>query len=327
MSNSIGTTALITGITGQDGFYLTKYLLELGYDVSGIVRDSSSPKAQRFVREFPEVRIYSASITNLEDIVSIVDKISPNEIYNLAASSFAGSSWTYAIENGEVNALGVLKLLESIRLITLGNMRDIKFYQASSSEIFGNSLEESQNENSGIKPTSPYGAAKAFGHQITVSYRERYNAFAVSGILYNHESPLRPPEFVSRKITLGVARILKGDQTPIRLGNLDSRRDWGHAADYVRAMHRMMSLGEPSDFVIGTGVTHSVKDMINVAFGYVGISDWGKFVVHDPSELRPTDANSLVADASKAQDGLGWVPEYNFEQMIHEMVERDVKTS
>jgi GDPmannose 4,6-dehydratase len=273
------------------------------------------------------VGMYSGNLINLKDLLSILEEVSPSEVYNLAATSFVGSSWSKAIENAEVNALGVLKLLETIRVKTRGNMSEVKFYQASSSEIFGKSSEGSQNENSAIKPTSPYGVSKAFGHQITESFRESYNAFAVSGILYNHESPRRPPDFVSRKITLGVARILKGDQTPIKLGNLEARRDWGHASDYVRAMHGMMKLDQPSDFVIGTGVTHSVKDLLDVAFRYVGIFDWEKYVIHDPRELRPVDANSLVADSSKARDVLGWVPEHNFEQMIHEMVENDVKSS
>jgi GDPmannose 4,6-dehydratase len=243
----------------------------------------------------------------------------------LASTSRAGASWDHPVENGEVNALGVARLLESLRIFTNGTMKDIKFFQASSSEIFGQNLEGRQNERTSICPTTPYGVAKAYGHQIVRAFREGYGSFAVSGILFNHESPRRTQDFVTRKISLGVARIARGDSFQIRMGNLDSRRDWGHALDYVQAMHKMLQLEEPMDFVLGTGVTHSVRDVLTVAFGCVGISNWEKYVVQDPSELRRVDNASLVADPSLAKQILGWEPKYSFEQLIQEMVEADVK--
>jgi len=313
-------TALITGVTGQDGSYLADFLLEKGYKVVGMVRRSSTITFERIQHIQDDITIEQGDLHDQSSLVDVLERYQPDEIYNLAAQSFVPTSWNQPVLTGEVTALGVTRLLEAMRLVT----PKARFYQASSSEMFGKVVEVPQCETTPFYPRSPYGVAKVYGHWITVNYRESYNLFAVSGILFNHESPRRGIEFVTHKITHGVARIKLGLANELRLGNLDSRRDWGYAGDYVRAMWMMLQREEPDDFVIGTGETHAVREFCDIAFGYAGL-DYKDYVVQDPRFYRPAEVDLLVADPSKSHEKLGWKPSVNFEGLIEMMVEADLK--
>ena len=312
--------ALITGITGQDGSYLAEFLLSKGYDVIGMVRRSSTVTFQRIHQIQDNITIIQGDLHDQSSLVDLVERYHPDEVYNLAAQSFVPTSWNQPVLTGEVTALGVTRMLEAIRLVN----PETRFYQASSSEMFGKVREVPQNENTPFYPRSPYGVAKVYAHWITVNYRESYDLFAVSGILFNHESPRRGLEFVTRKITYGVARIKLGLTKDLRLGNLESRRDWGFAGDYVEAMWMMLQRGEPEDFVIGTGETHSVRELYHLAFSHVGL-DYEEFVVQDPRFYRPAEVDLLVADPGQAIEQLGWQPKIKFEELIQRMVDADLK--
>jgi GDPmannose 4,6-dehydratase len=312
-------TALITGITGQDGSYLAELLLGKGYRVVGIVRRSSTTPYERIAHLVDKVDLVSADLLDQHSLVDAIAEAAPREIYNLAAQSFVQTSWTQPVLTGEFTALGVTRMLEAMRKAAPG----ARFYQASSSEMFGKVQETPQNEKTPFYPRSPYGAAKVYGHWITVNYRESFNLYAVSGILFNHESERRGLEFVTRKVTDGVARIHLGISHELRLGNLDARRDWGFAGDYVDAMWRMLQPDSPEDYVVGTGLTWSVRQLCEIAFRTVGLN-YQDYVVQDPRFLRPAEVDLLVADASKAKDRLGWTPQVTFEQLITRMVEADV---
>jgi|SRR5687767_3002111 len=311
--------ALITGITGQDGSYLAEVLLEKGYDVVGVVRRTSHHSYERIEHLLERMEIVAADLLDQHSLTQVIQQSRPDEVYNLAAQSYVPTSWTQPVLTGEFTALGVTRILEAIRLAHPG----AKFYQASSSEMFGKVRETPQTETTSFYPRSPYGVAKVYGHWITVNYRESYGLFAVSGILFNHESPRRGIEFVTRKVTDGVARIRLGLATELRLGNLDARRDWGFAGDYVDAMWRMLQQPEPRDYVIGTGVTHSVRELVDAAFGHVGL-DWRKYVKEDPRFIRPAEVDVLQADASRAAADLGWRPSVSFSSLVGMMVDADV---
>ena len=312
--------ALVTGLTGQDGSYLAEFLLEQGYEVFGLVRRSSTVNFERISHIQDKIHILSGDLLDQNSLISAVAEAEPDEVYNLAAQSFVPASWGQPVLTGEATALGVMRMLEAVRHVRLGT----KFYQASSSEMFGKVRETPQREATPFHPRSPYGVAKAYGHWITVNYRESYDLFAVSGILFNHESPRRGLEFVTRKVTDGAARIKLGLADELRLGNLDARRDWGFAGDHVRAMWMMLQRDEPEDYVIGTGVTHSVRDLVELAFGCLDL-DWQQFVVQDERFLRPAEVDLLVADSSKARSELGWEPTVDFENLIRMMVEADME--
>jgi GDPmannose 4,6-dehydratase len=311
--------ALITGITGQDGSYLAEFLLSEGYAVYGMVRRASVDKFERIAHLMDRVELVQGDLLDQYSLISVLKDTEPHEVYNLAAQSFVPTSWAQPVLTSEFTAIGVTRMLESLRLVN----KDIRFYQASSSEMYGKVRETPQSEETPFYPRSPYGVAKAYGHYITVNYRESYNLFAVSGILFNHESPRRGLEFVTRKVTDGVARIKLGLTKELRLGNLEARRDWGFAGDYVRAMWMMLQQSQPEDFVIATGVTRSVKDLVQVAFNHVGL-DWEKFVKVDKAFLRPAEVDLLVGDPSKAKSRLGWEPTVSFEEMIRMMVDADL---
>jgi len=312
-------TALITGITGQDGSYLADFLLGKGYDVVGIVRRTSHDSYERIGHLLDRIRIVPADLLDQHSLTSVIRDVRPGEIYNLAAQSFVPTSWSQPVLTGEFTALGVTRILEAVRLAH----PDARFYQASSSEMFGKVQETPQNERTPFYPRSPYGVAKVYGHWITVNYRESYDLFAVSGILFNHESPRRGLEFVTRKVSDGVARIKLGMAAKLPLGNLDAKRDWGFALDYVDAMWRMLQRPEPEDFVVGTGVMHSVRDLVRVAFDHVGL-DWEEYVTLDPAQVRPAEVDHLQADARKAQGLLGWEPTVSFEELVRMMVDHDL---
>ncbi|MGI8496447.1 MAG: GDP-mannose 4,6-dehydratase [Gemmatimonadaceae bacterium] len=312
-------TALITGITGQDGSYLAELLLAKGYDVVGIVRRSSTTPYERIAHLVDRVELISADLLDQHSLVDAIAASRPSEIYNLAAQSFVQTSWTQPVLTGEFTAMGVTRMLEAVRKAA----PSARFYQASSSEMFGKVVESPQRESTPFYPRSPYGVAKVYGHWITVNYRESYNLYAVSGILFNHESPRRGLEFVTRKVSDGVARIKLGMQSELRLGNLESRRDWGFAGDYVEAMWRMLQQPEPLDFVIGTGETWSVRQLCEVAFNHAGL-DYRDHVVQDPKYLRPAEVELLVADASRARAELGWEPAIRFRQLVEMMVDADL---
>ena len=312
--------AIITGITGQDGSYLAEFLLAQGYEVIGMVRRSSTVTFERIKHIQDDVIIIQGDLHDQSSLVDIIERYHPDEVYNLAAQSFVPTSWNQPVLTGEVTALGVTRLLEAIRLVNPKS----RFYQASSSEMFGKVREVPQNENTPFYPRSPYGVAKVYAHWITVNYRESYDLYAVSGILFNHESPRRGLEFVTRKICYGVARIKLGLATELRLGNLDARRDWGYAGDYVEAMRLMLQGGTPKDFVIGTGETHSVREFCALAFSHVGL-DYEEYVIQDPRFYRPAEVDILVADPGKAVEELGWQPKIGFEELIHIMVDADLK--
>jgi GDPmannose 4,6-dehydratase len=313
-------TALITGITGQDGSYLAELLLEKGYRVVGIVRRSSTTPYERIGHLVDRVELVSADLLDQTSLTDAVSEFAPDEIYNLAAQSFVQTSWTQPVLTGEFTALGVTRMLEAMKKAA----PKARFYQASSSEMFGKVHESPQREATPFYPRSPYGVAKVYGHWITVNYRESFGLYAVSGILFNHESPRRGLEFVTRKVTDAVARIKLGRAKEVRLGNLDSRRDWGFAGDYVDAMWRMLQKPEPDDYVIGTGHTCSVRDLCETAFNCVGL-DYRDYVVQDPKFLRPAEVDLLVADPSKARDQLGWTPIVSFTKLVEMMVEADLE--
>ena len=312
-------TALITGITGQDGSYLAEFLLAKGYRVVGIVRRSSTTPYERIAHLVDRIELVSADLLDQTSLVDAMGEVSPDEIYNLAAQSFVATSWTQPVLTGEFTALGVTRMLEAMRRV----VPKARFYQASSSEMFGQVVETPQRESTPFYPRSPYGVAKAYGHWITVNYRESFGVYAVSGILFNHESPRRGLEFVTRKVTDAVARIKLGLATEVRLGNLDSRRDWGFAGDYVDAMWRMLQPDAPDDFVIGTGETWSVRQLVQEAFGYQDL-DWESHVKLDPRFNRPAEVELLVADASKARRELQWEPQVRFRELVRMMVDADL---
>jgi len=314
-------TALITGITGQDGSYLADFLLEQGYYVLGMVRRSSTVNFDRIahLQEKEALEIVQGDLLDQMSLIDILREYKPSEVYNLAAQSFVPTSWRQPVLTGEFTALGVTRMLDAIRIVN----PEIRFYQASSSEMFGKVRDVPQNENTPFYPRSPYGVAKVYGHWITVNYRESYDLFACSGILFNHESPRRGLEFVTHKVTYGAARIKFGLADELRLGNLDARRDWGYAGDYVRAMWLMLQQDEPDDFVIATGETHSVRRLCEVAFGYVDLN-YEDYVVVDKKFYRPAEVDLLIGDCSKARAQLGWEPQVNFEALIGMMVEADL---
>ena len=312
--------ALITGVTGQDGSYLAEFLLEQGYEVIGMVRRTSTVNFDRIYHIQDKITIVQGDLLDQSSMMDIIAEYEPDEVYNLAAQSFVPTSWKQPVLTGEFTALGVTRILEAIRLVK----PDAKFYQASSSEMFGKVREVPQNEHTPFYPRSPYGVAKVYGHWITVNYRESYGIFAVSGILFNHESPRRGLEFVTHKVTYGAARIKLGLADELRLGNLEARRDWGYAPDYVRAMWLMLQQDEPEDYVIATGETHSVRELCEIAFGYLGL-DYRDYVVQDPRYYRPAEVDLLVGDASKAHKKLGWKPTVSFEELIKIMVDADME--
>jgi GDPmannose 4,6-dehydratase len=312
-------TALITGITGQDGSYLAELLLGKGYRVVGIVRRSSTTPYERIAHLVDRVELLSADLLDQHSLVDAIAECEPEEIYNLAAQSFVQTSWTQPVLTGEFTALGVTRMLEAMRKAA----PRARFYQASSSEMFGKVVETPQRESTPFYPRSPYGVAKVYGHWITVNYRESFGLYAVSGILFNHESPRRGLEFVTRKVTDGVARIKLGMQRELRLGNLDARRDWGFAGDYVDAMWRMLQQDEPEDYVVGTGETWSVRQLCEIAFECAGLQ-WEEHVVFDEKFLRPAEVDLLVADPSKAKRQLGWAPKCQFKELVEKMVDADL---
>jgi GDPmannose 4,6-dehydratase len=311
--------ALITGITGQDGSYLAEFLLAKGYQVFGMVRRSSSENFERISHIKGDFELRQGDLLDQLSLISLLQEVKPKEVYNLAAQSFVPTSWEQPVLTGEFTAMGVTRMLEAIRLVDRG----IRFYQASSSEMFGKVLETPQKESTPLYPRSPYGVAKCYGHYITINYRESYDIFAVSGILFNHESPRRGLEFVTRKVTDGAARIKLGLAKELRMGNLEARRDWGFAGDYVKAMWLMLQQETPDDYVISTGESHMVRDLIEVAFSHVGL-DWEKHVKIDSRFIRPAEVDLLIGDSSKAREKLGWKPEVSFAQMIQMMVDADI---
>ncbi len=313
-------TALITGVTGQDGSYLAEFLLQKGYTVVGMVRRTSTVTFERISHIQDDLIIVQGDLHDQSSLVDVMEQYQPDEVYNLAAQSFVPVSWNQPVLTGEVTSLGVTRMLEAIRMVK----PEARFYQASSSEMFGKVREVPQSEETPFYPRSPYGVAKVYGHWITVNYRESYGLYAVSGILFNHESPRRGLEFVTRKITYGAARIKLGLAKELRLGNLEARRDWGFAGDYVRMMWMMLQQDEPDDYVIGTGVTHSVRELCEAAFGRLGL-DYRQYVVQDPRFYRPAEVDLLVADPSKARRKLGWTPSVSFEALVHMMVDADLK--
>jgi GDPmannose 4,6-dehydratase len=312
--------ALVTGITGQDGSYLAELLLAKGYEVVGVVRRTSHHSYERIEHLLGRIEVVAADLLDQHSLTVVIGDAKPDEVYNLAAQSYVPTSWSQPVLTGEFTALGVTRILEAIRL---AHPR-ARFYQASSSEMFGKVTETPQRETTAFYPRSPYGVAKVYGHWITVNYRESYGLYAVSGILFNHESPRRGVEFVTRKVTDGVARIKLGRATELRLGNLDARRDWGFAGDYVDAMWRMLQQPDPRDYVIGTGLTHSVRDLVEVAFRHAGL-DWRDWVQVDPAFIRPAEVDVLQADPTKAERELGWTPTVSFEALIGMMVDADLE--
>ena len=321
--------ALITGITGQDGSYLAEHLLAEGYEVWGLVRGQSNPRVRRVRDLLGEVRLVRGDLLDQGSLISAVERVQPDEVYNLAAISYVPMSWQQAELTGEVTGLGVLRVLEAIRVCSgISGSRSpgsgqIRFYQASSSEMFGMVAQSPQTEQTPFHPRSPYGVAKTYAHYITVNYRESYGIFACSGILFNHESPRRGKQFVTRKVTDAVARIAAGRARELRLGNLDAKRDWGFAGDYVQAMWLMLQQPRPDDYVVASGETHSVRELCEIAFGHAGL-DWQKHVVVDPTLVRPAEVDLLIGDAAKARRVLGWAPKHSFRDLIEMMVDADM---
>jgi len=312
-------TALITGVTGQDGSYLAEFLLEQGYRVVGMVRRSSTENFSRIQHLTDRIEIVQGDLLDQYSLIALLQTYRPAEVYNLAAQSFVPTSWNQPVLTGEFTALGVTRMLEAVRLVD----PSIRFYQASSSEMFGKVQETPQTETTSFYPRSPYGVAKVYGHWITVNYRESYDLFACSGILFNHESPRRGLEFVTRKVTYNVARIHLGLSDKLSLGNLDSQRDWGYAKEYVQAMHLMLQQDTPDDFVVATGATHSVQELVEIAFDHVG-RKWQDHVAIDPALVRPAEVDLLLGDADKARRVLGWEPKTSFEELVRLMVDADV---
>jgi len=313
-------TALITGITGQDGLYLAEHLTANGYSVYGLVHGQNNPRLSVVERIVPGVEFVEGDLLDQSSLIAALETCQPSDVYNLGAISFVGLSFKQAVLTGEVTGLGVVRVLEAIRTVN----KEIRFYQASSSEMFGKVRETPQNEQTPFHPRSPYGVAKVYGHYITLNYRESYNLFACSGILFNHESERRGHEFVTRKITNGVAKIKLGMQKQLALGNLDAQRDWGYAGDYVRAMHLMLQQDAPEDYVIATGETHSVREFLEVAFSHAGLK-WEDHVVSDPRFLRPAEVDLLIGDATKARTRLGWQPTVSFPALVARMVDNDIR--
>ena len=325
---SAGTTgkrALVTGITGQDGLYLSELLLAKGYDVYGLIRGQNNPKYELVRETVPGVKLLTGDLTDLSSLLRALESSQPAEVYNLGAISFVAYSWENAHVTSDVTGKGVLNILEAIRLYAHDDLSKVRFYQASSSEMFGKVQQVPQTEETLLWPRSPYGVAKVFGHYMTINYRESYGMHASSGILFNHESPRRGPEFVTRKVSQAVARISLGLQDKIVMGNLDAKRDWGFAGDYVEAMWRMLQQDAADDYVISTNETHSIGELLDVAFARVGIDDWSKHVFQDPAFMRPAEVDLLIGNCSKAQDRLGWKPTVGFTELVTMMVDSDIE--
>jgi GDPmannose 4,6-dehydratase len=317
-------TALITGITGQDGLYLAELLLAKGYDVHGLIRGQNNPRRDLVEKLVPGVHLHNGDLTDMSSLIRALRVSDPDEVYNLGAISYVAYSWENASLTTDVTAKGVLNLLEAVRLHAGDDPGRIRFYQASSSEMFGKVQETPQCETTLLWPRSPYGVSKVFGHYMTINYRESYGMHASSGILFNHESPRRGPEFVTRKVSQAVARISLGLQDHLTLGNLDARRDWGYAADYVEAMWRMLQQPEADDYVVATGETHSIRDFLDLAFAHIGVDDWTPYVRQDPRFMRPAEVEVLIGDASKARQALGWAPTVSFPELVGMMVDADL---
>ncbi|MDQ1529806.1 MAG: GDPmannose 4,6-dehydratase [Actinomycetota bacterium] len=317
--------ALVTGVTGQDGYYLSKLLLSKGYEVYGLVRGQNNPKIDFLHEHLPEVKILTGDLLDLSSLMRALEASQPDEVYNLGAISFVAYSWENAFLTSDVTGKGVLNILEATRLYAGKDVEKVRFYQASSSEMFGKVQQVPQSESTLLWPRSPYGVAKVFGHYMTINYRESYGMHASSGILFNHESPMRGPEFVTRKISIAVAKIAEGKQDKITLGNIDAKRDWGFAGDYVDAMWRMLQQDEADDYVVSTNETHSVREFLDIAFNRVGISNWEPLVYQDPQFFRPAEVELLIGDAAKAKDKLGWIPEVDFPSLVTMMVDADLE--
>ena len=317
--------ALITGVTGQDGYYLSKLLLSKGYEVYGLVRGQNNPKIEFLHEHLPEVKILTGDLLDVSSLMRALAASKPDEVYNLGAISFVAYSWENAFLTSDVTGKGVLNILEAVRLYAGDKPDSVRFYQASSSEMFGKVQQVPQRESTLLWPRSPYGVAKVFGHYMTINYRESYGMHASSGILFNHESPMRGPEFVTRKISLAVAKIAAGKQDRISLGNIDAKRDWGFAGDYVDAMWRMLQQDEADDYVVSTNETHSVREYLDIAFRHVGIDDWDSLVYQDPQFFRPAEVDLLIGDATKARENLDWKPEVDFPSLVTMMVDADVE--
>ena len=317
--------ALITGITGQDGLYLSELLLSKGYEVYGLIRGQNNPKFELVRRTVPGVKLLTGDLTDVSSLLRALETSQPDEVYNLGAISFVAYSWENAMLTTDVTGKGVLNILEAVRLYSHDDPRKVRFYQASSSEMFGKVQEVPQRETTLLWPRSPYGVAKVFGHYMTINYRESYGMHASSGILFNHESPRRGPEFVTRKVSQAVARIKLGLQDHITMGNLDAKRDWGFAGDYVDAMWRMLQQDEADDYVVSTGETHSIKELLDVAFAAVDIEDWAPYVQQDARFMRPAEVELLIGDSSKARTELGWEPKVGFTELVQMMVENDLE--
>ena len=316
--------ALVTGITGQDGLYLSELLLGKGYEVHGIIRGQNNPKRELVETLLPDVKLHTGDLTDLSSLLRAMSVATPDEVYNLGAVSFVAYSWENAHVTTEVTGNGVLNMLEAVRLHAGSEPGRVRFYQASSSEMFGKVQDVPQRETTLLWPRSPYGVAKVYGHYMTINYRESYGMHASSGILFNHESPRRGPEFVTRKVSLAVAAIALGLQETLTMGNLDARRDWGFAGDYVEGMWRMLQQPQADDYVLATGVTHSIRELLDVAFQHVGIEDWERHVRQDPRFMRPAEVDLLIGDASKARGRLGWEPTVSFEELVAMMVDSDL---
>ena len=315
--------ALITGITGQDGLYLAELLLSKGYEVFGLIRGQNNPKYELVERTVPGVKLLTGDLTDLSSLLRALEASSPDEVYNLGAISFVAYSWENAVVTSDVTGKGVLNMLEATRLWAGSDLGKVRFYQASSSEMYGKVQEVPQRESTLLWPRSPYGVAKVFGHYMTINYRESYGMHASSGILFNHESPRRGPEFVTRKVSLAVAAIAAGLQSELVMGNLDAQRDWGFAGDYVEAMWLMLQQDQADDYVVATGETHSIRDLLDVAFDEVGVTDWSHLVKQDPRFMRPAEVDLLIGDPAKAHSVLGWKPKVTFEELIRMMVRSD----
>jgi GDPmannose 4,6-dehydratase len=316
--------ALVTGITGQDGMYLSELLLGKGYEVFGLVRGQNNPRIPLVRQVVPDVRLLTGDLLDLSSLLRALEVARPDEVYNLGAISFVAYSWENAMLTSDVTGRGVLNMLEAVRLHAHDDPSRVRFYQASSSEMFGKAQEVPQRESTLLWPRSPYGVSKVFGHYMTINYRESYGMHASSGILFNHESPRRGPEFVTRKISQALARIHLGIQDELVLGNLEAKRDWGFAGDYVDAMWRMLQQDHADDYVVATGETHSIRDLLDVAFEVIGVSDWSGYVRQDPRFMRPADVDVLIGDATKARTVLGWQPRVSFPELVRMMVEHDI---
>ncbi len=317
--------ALITGITGQDGRHLSEFLAGKGYQVFGVVRGQNNPKSELVLAENPSLELVEGDLRDLSSLIAVVEQVQPDEVYNLGAISFVQLSFKQAELTAEITGLGVLRMLEAVRIVGGGQGNPIRFYQASSSEMFGKVHQTPQNEGTAFHPRSPYGVAKVFGHYMTMNYREAYGIHASSGILFNHEGPKRGQEFVTRKVTNSVARIKLGLQDEITMGNIDSSRDWGYAGDYVEAMWMMLQQPEPDDYVIATGETHTVREFLDASFRLAGIDDWSGYVKQDPRFMRPSEVDLLIGDASKAHAKLGWKPRVSFDDLVRMMYEHDLQ--